>query len=146
MLEEDDERYKMCLVSLGHQGRGQQRKVSLVGMSDYGMVREVGFWGVGTLVESAVLQSITLALDSISNVKDLTQLTPSSRNRCKTCSPPKMGCRTNLLKKSSNNRFRLDIVAASSFAFDCPLTAYSARDCLEGIGGMMRTGYNPERA
>ena len=51
-----------------------------------------------------------------------------------------------LLRKSSSSRFLLAIVVASSFAFDWPLTAYSASDCFDGIGGMISTGYNPVKA
>ena len=49
-------------------------------------------------------------------VCQLTQLTPSSKNRCKTCSPPKIGCRTSRLKKSSNNLLRRAMTVASSLA------------------------------
>lgn len=38
-------------------------------------------------------------------------------------------------------RLRLAIMAASSFAFAC-LIAYSPMDCLEGIGGIIKVGYN----
>ena len=63
--------------------------------------------------DSTVLDQVSL----------LTQLTPSSKKRCNTCSPPSIGCLTRRRRKSSSNRLRRAMTVASSLALLCPLTA-----------------------